>query len=94
MPVTIAKPKVPLTIVKPKPSEPPVSKQPVQSGDVATPMAAAAMVMSAGGQHVADPEIQQMMRKGALDLYDNIQKRDALDSMLAMLSVAITSASH
>ena len=63
MPVTIAKPKVPLTIVKPKPSEPPVPKQPIQSGDVATPMAAAAMVMSAGGQHVADPEIQQMMRK-------------------------------
>jgi hypothetical protein len=90
MPVIIAKPKVPLTIVKPKPSAPPVSKQP---GDVAKPMAAAAMVMSAGGKHVDNAKIEGMLNKGALDLYDNIQKGDAIDSMLAMLSVGITSAS-
>ena len=42
-------------------------------------MAAAALVMSAAGQHVANPKIKEMMNKGALDLYDNIQKRDALE---------------
>ena len=33
-----------------------------------------------------------MMTEGPLDLYKNIQRRDALDSMLAMLAAGITSA--
>ena len=81
-------------IVKPKvPFGSTVSKHPVQSGDVAKSMAAAALVMSAGGQHVSDPDFKNMMTEGALDLYKNIPRQDALDSMLAMLAASITSAS-
>jgi hypothetical protein len=81
-------------IIKPKvPFGSTVSKQPVQSGDVAKSMAAAALVISAAGQHVDDPEIKKMMTEGLLDLYKNIPRRDALDSMLAMLAASITSAS-
>jgi len=70
-------------------SKPPV----VHHGEVAKPMAAAALVMSAAGQHVDNPEIKNMMTEGALHLYENIEKRDALDSALSMLFCSITSAS-
>ena len=76
----IIKPKVPFA----------VSKKPVQPGDVAKPMAAAALVISAAGQHVDNLKIKSMMTAGALDLYENIEKRDALDSMIAMLAVSLT----
>jgi hypothetical protein len=70
-------------IIKPKvPFAGAVSKSPVQPGDVATPMAAAALALSAAGQHVDKPEIKNMMTEGAFHLYQNIEKRDALDSML------------
>jgi hypothetical protein len=81
-------------IIKPKvPFAGSVSKPPVQPGDVARPMAAAALALSATGQHVDKPEIKNMMTEGTFHLYQNIEKRDALDSMLAMLSCSITSAS-
>lgn len=79
----IIKPKVPFA----------VSKKPVQPGDVAKPMAAAGLMLSAAGQHVDNLKIKSMMTAGALDLYENIEKRDALDSMIAMLAVSLTSAS-
>jgi hypothetical protein len=84
MPV-VKKPKVPFAVA--------VAKPPVQPGDVAKPMAVAALLMSAAGQHVEHPKIKKMMTEGPFDLYKNIQKRDALDSMLAMLAVSLTSAS-
>jgi hypothetical protein len=81
-------------IIKPKvPFATAVSKKPVQSGDVAKPMAVAALLISAAGQHVEHPKIKKMMTDGPFDLYKNIQKRDALDSMLAMLATSLTSAS-
>jgi hypothetical protein len=81
-------------ILKPKvPFPSAASKPPVQPGDAAKPMAAAALVMSAAGQHVDDPKFKEFMTKGPLDLYKNIPRQDALDSMLAMLATSITSAS-
>ena len=65
----------------------------MQPGDVAKPMAAAGLMLSAAGQHVDNLKIKSMMTAGSLDLYENIEKRDALDSMLAMLAVSLTSAS-
>jgi hypothetical protein len=81
-------------IIKPKvPFAGAVSKSPVQPGDVATPMAAAALALSAAGQHVDKPEIKKMMTEGAFRLYLNIEKRDALDSMLALHATSITNMS-
>jgi hypothetical protein len=81
-------------LAKPKDrSATPVSKLPENPGDVAKPMAAAALVMSAAGQHVNDAKVKKMMTDGPLDLYQNIERRDALDSMLAMLAASVTSAS-
>src|SRR4249920_2673267 len=56
-------------------------------------MAAAALLMSAPGQKVSDPEFKEMLALGPLDLYANIQTKNALDSVLAMLLTAATSAS-
>jgi hypothetical protein len=85
----IIKPKV---IAKPKVPSGSVVSKPVQPGDVAKPWAAAALRMSAAGQHLDNSEIKKMMAEGPLDLYKNIQRRDALDSILAMLAASITSA--
>jgi hypothetical protein len=81
MPVTIAKPKVPLIIAKP----------PVQPSNVAKSMAAAGLMMSAAGKHVDEPAIKEMLTEGAFDLYKNIPKRDALDCILALHAASITS---
>jgi hypothetical protein len=92
MPVTIAKPKVPLIIAKPKgPCATAVSKPPVQPSNVAKSMAAAGLMMSAAGKHVDDPAIKEMLTEGAFDLYKNIPKRDALDCILALHAASITS---
>jgi hypothetical protein len=56
-------------------------------------MAAAALVMSHPGQHVADPEFKELLASGPLDLYKSIKPIDALDSVLAMLLTAVTSTS-
>ena len=55
-------------------------------------MAAAALLMSAPGQKVSDPEFKEMLALGPLDLYANIQTKNALNFVLAMLLTAATSA--
>jgi hypothetical protein len=52
-------------------------------------MAAAALALSAPGKHL----VQKWMIEGPFDLYQNIQQRDALDSILAMLTTSLTSTS-
>ena len=56
-------------------------------------MAATALLMSAPKQKVSDPEFQQTLALGPLDLYANINAKNPLDSVLAMLLTAVTSAS-
>jgi hypothetical protein len=56
-------------------------------------MAATALLMSAPNQKVSPPEFQQMLALGPLDLYAKINAKNALDSVLAMLLTALTSAS-
>jgi hypothetical protein len=56
-------------------------------------MAAVALLMSAPGQKISDPKCQEMLALGPLDLYANINAKNPLDSVLAMLLTAVTSAS-
>ena len=83
----IPKPKVPSTgTVAPKLSEQPELPK-------YDHMAAAALALSAPGKHFEKLAIQKRMMEGSFDLYQSIQQRDALDSILAMLATSLTSAS-